>query len=213
LGRGDVASPASLVLVHGAGSGPWAFSGWERSFEGTAVVAVDLQHGLDVAFATHAAYAERVEAAVAASAGPVALCGWSMGGLVALTAARTLDPEPHSVVLLEPSPPAEAQGCDESIEPRPGVFDPEQAYGRFPAGMQARPESSLARGERKRGISAPALPCPSLVVAGDEFPEERGSAVAALYGSELITLPGLAHWDLVRSPAARRAVARFLGVA
>jgi pimeloyl-ACP methyl ester carboxylesterase len=211
LGRGDVAPPASLVLVHGAGSGPWAFEGWADAFDGTAAVAVDLQDGLDVALATHSAYAARVAAAVDDLHGPVALCGWSMGGLVALQAAQTV--EPHSVVLLEPSPPAEAQGFDESVEPRPGIFDPEEAYGRFPAGMEARPESSLARGERKRGISVPELPCRSLVVSGDDFPEQRGTAVAAVYGSELVAFPGLGHWDLVRSPEVRRAVARFLGVA
>jgi hypothetical protein len=51
------------------------------------------------------------------------------------------------------------------------------------------------------------------VVAGDEFREERGAAVAQLYGSELVDLPGLAHWDLVRSPEVRRTVARFLRIA
>jgi pimeloyl-ACP methyl ester carboxylesterase len=202
LGRGHVAPPASLVLVDGAGNGPWAFESWQESFDGTEVLAVDLQEGLDVAHASHAQYADRVARAAADEVpGPVALCGWSMGGLVALEAAQRL--EPHSVALLESSPPAEVQGRDDSIEPRPGVFDPEEAYGRFPAGMRARP----------RGISVPALPCPSLVVAGDEFREERGIAVAQLYGSELVDFPGLAHWDLVRSPDVRRAVARFLGIA
>jgi pimeloyl-ACP methyl ester carboxylesterase len=211
LGRGHLAPPASLVLVHGAGNGPWAFEGWQESFDGTELLAVDLQEGLDVAHASHAQYADRVARAAADEVpGPVALCGWSMGGLVALEAAQRL--EPHSVALLESSPPAEVQGRDDSIEPRPGVFDPEEAYGRFPAGMRARPESLLARAERKRGISVPALPCPSLVVAGDEFREERGTAVARLYRSELVDFPGLAHWDLVRSPDVRRAVARFLGI-
>jgi pimeloyl-ACP methyl ester carboxylesterase len=212
LGRGHLAPPASLVLVHGAGNGPWAFEGWEEAFEGTEVLAVDLQEGLDVAQASHAQYADRVARAAADEVpGPVALCGWSMGGLVALEAAQRF--EPHSVALLESSPPAEVQGRDDSIEPHPGVFDPEEAYGRFPAGTRARPESLLARAERKRGISVPALPCPSLVVAGDEFREERGAAVAQLYGSELVDFPGLAHWDLVRSPEVRRTVARFLRIA
>jgi pimeloyl-ACP methyl ester carboxylesterase len=141
----------------------------------------------------------------------VSLCGWSMGGLAVLQGAGRV--RPHSVVLLETSPPAEAQGVDESVEPHPGSFDPEEVYGAFPAGMQARPESLLARLERKRGISVPSLPCPSLVVTGDDFRDERGEAVANVYGSELIDFPGLSHWDLVRSPEVRLAVARFLGVA
>jgi pimeloyl-ACP methyl ester carboxylesterase len=211
LGRRHLAPPASLVLVHGAGSGPWAFEGWRESFDGTEVVAVDLQEGLDVAHASHAEYAEQVAHATQEVPPPAALCGWSMGGLVALEAAQGL--KPHTVVLLEPSPPAEVQGLDDSIEPRPGVFDPEEAYGRFPTGMEARAESLLARAERKRGISVPSLPCPSLVVTGDELREERGAAIAQLYGSELVDFPGLGHWDLVRSPNVRRAVARFLGIA
>jgi dienelactone hydrolase len=173
--------------------------------------AVDLQAGLDVAKARHADYAAAVVRAAAGLPDPVALCGWSMGGLVVLEAAQRL--ELHSVVLIEPSPPAEVQGFDGSVEPHPGVFDPEEAYGPFAAGMAARPESLLARAERKRGISVPSLACPSLVIAGDEFRRERGSAVAELYGSELVEFGGLGQWDLVRSPDVRVAVAEFLASA
>jgi pimeloyl-ACP methyl ester carboxylesterase len=197
-------------LVHGAGSGPWVFDGWEGTFDGTVVVAVDLHEGLDIANATHAAYAENLRVAAAELKSPVALCGWSMGGLVALEAAEAL--EPHSVALLEPSPPGQVQGFDDAIDPRPGTFDPEEVYGAFPPGMRARPESSLARAERKRGISVPALDCPSLVLVGDDFRQERGAPVASLYGSKLVDFPGLDHWDLVRSEEPRGAVARFLGI-
>src|SRR5262249_27206778 len=38
----------SLVLVHGAGSGPWVFDGWPSHFPGIQTVAVDLQDGLAV---------------------------------------------------------------------------------------------------------------------------------------------------------------------
>ena len=65
---------------------------------------------------------------------PVALCGWSMGGLAAMIAARQAGAE--RLVLLEPSPPAEAQGFDDSVPLQTGTFDPEEAYGRFPAGMR-----------------------------------------------------------------------------
>jgi pimeloyl-ACP methyl ester carboxylesterase len=167
--------------------------------------------GLDVAYATHEDYATAVAHAARGLRTPVALCGWSMGGLAVLQAAGRMDA--HSVVLLEPSPPAEAQGVDDSVEPRPGSFDPEEVYGPFPPGMAARPESLLARLERKRGISVPSLPCPSLVVVGDEFRDERGEPVARLYGSELVVLAGLDHWGLVRAERVRRVVARFLGLA
>jgi hypothetical protein len=131
-----------------------------------------------------------------------------MGGLVALLAAPRV--EAAALVLLEASPPAEVQGTDEGVRPAPGTFDPEAAYGPFPPGIRARPESSLARAERRRGISVPALPCPALVVYGDEFPDDRGRALAGAYGAEELHLPGLDHWGLVRDPRAAAAVAAWL---
>jgi pimeloyl-ACP methyl ester carboxylesterase len=199
----------SLLLVHGAGSGPWIYDGWAGSFPDVDVRAVDLQGGLDVARASMADYGAQV---VAAAQGllprPVALCGWSMGGLVVLQAAAEV--QPHAVVLIEPSPPAEIQGFEPAVQPEDGTFDPEAVYGLFPRGVPVRPESALARAERKRGISAPALPCPSLVVYGDEFPDERGRRIARLYGSSQCEFRGLDHWGLVRDPRVRDVIARFL---
>lgn len=193
------------MLVHGAGSGPYVFERWPEHFPGVDVVAVDLHEGLDVGRASHEDYAERV---VAAATEPVALCGWSMGGLVVLQAAERV--RPGAVILLEASPPGEVQGFQET-EIRDGTFDPEEVYGTFPAGMLARPESLRARGERKRGISVPSLPCPSLVVHGDAFPDDRGRDLAAFYGSDLRAFPGFDHWDLVLRPEIPAAVAGWLG--
>lgn len=195
------------MLVHGAGSGPYVFDGWPASFPGVELVAVDLQEGLDVASASHEDYAQRVVDASGAARQPVALCGWSMGGLVVLQAAERVRPE--AVVLLEASPPGEVQGFQE-VEIDEGAFDPEAVYGAFPPGMPARPESLRARGERKRGISVPALPCRSLVVYGDDFPDDRGRALASLYGSDERAFPGLDHWDLVLAPEVRQSVAQWL---
>ena len=194
------------MLVHGAGSGPFVFDSWPEHFPGVDLVAVDLHAGLDVGRASHDDYAERV---AAAASGPVALCGWSMGGLVVLQAAARV--RPAAVVLLEASPPAEVQGF-QGTEIQDGTFDPEETYGAFPEGMAARPESLRARGERKRGISVPTLSCPSLVVHGDDFPGDRGRELAALYGSDLRAFPGFDHWDLVLRPEVPAAVAEWLGI-
>jgi pimeloyl-ACP methyl ester carboxylesterase len=202
--------PASLLLVHGAGSGPWVFGGWAESFPGIDVVAVDLQEGLDVAAASHDDYANSIVAAAASLPAPVALCGWSMGGLVVLQASLLM--QPHSLVLLEASAPAEVQGFNPETEIGYGTFDPEKVYGEFPEGMPARPESSRARAERKRGISVPALPCRALVVFGDDFREERGTTLVHLYGSDHLDFPGFHHWDLVINPQVRIAIADWLGV-
>ena len=202
--------PTSLLLAHGSGSGPWVFDDWAASFPGVTVAAVDLHANLDVSRASHADYAAAVGRAAAQLPQPVALCGWSMGGLVVLQAAEEV--RPHAVIVIEPSAPAEVQGFRSETEVTDGSFDPEAVYGRFPAGIRARPESARARAERKAGISVPRLSCPSLVVFGDSFRAERGESVAQLYDSDELDLPGLDHWDLVLDERVRRAVARWLGV-
>jgi pimeloyl-ACP methyl ester carboxylesterase len=194
------------VLLHGAGSGPWVFDGWREPLDGLDVVAPDLHAGLNVAEAAMSNYAAVAVRAAEWVRRPCALVGWSAGGLVAMLAARRV--EPALLVLLEPSPPAEVQGVDERVEPAPGTFEPEEVYGAFPPGMPARPESSFARAERKRGVSVPELPCPTLVLSGDDFPEERGQAVAARYGAEELRFPGRSHWDLVLDPEVVDAVAK-----
>jgi pimeloyl-ACP methyl ester carboxylesterase len=201
--------PASLLLVHGAGSGPWVFDGWSESFPSLRVAAVDLQEGVDIGRASMSDYAERVVAAARTLPEPVSVCGWSMGGLVALQGAERV--RPQSVILIESSPPGEVQGFDAEAETTTGTFDPEVVYGPFPPDMPTRPESSLARSERKRGIGVPSLPCKSLVIYGDDFREDRGRPIATLYGSEERDFPGLDHWDLVRDPRVREAIAGFLG--
>jgi pimeloyl-ACP methyl ester carboxylesterase len=199
-----------MLLIHGAGSGPWVFEGWNKSFPALHVRAVDLHAGLDVATASMGDFARAVVVAANELPRPVVLCGWSSGGLAALQAAERV--QAHSLVLLEPSPPGEAQGFDPAVELPEGLFDPEVVYGPFPAGMKARAESMLARGERKRGVSVASLPCPSLVVVGDEFREERGRPVADLYGSDIIDFPGLDHWSLVLEPRVRKRIAGWLSL-
>ena len=203
-------APAALVLVHGAGNGPWVFRRWEGAFPGVIVSAIDLQQGLNIAKASMEDYSNVVVDGARRLPGPIALCGWSMGGLVALLAAQRF--KTHSVVLIEASAPGEVQGFNPHVELVQGTFDPETVYGRFPPGMPSRPESVLARAERKRGISIPSLSCRSLVVYGDSFWKERGASIAMFYGSETLYCPGLHHWDLVIDPRVRDGIARFLGV-
>lgn len=193
----------TLVLVHGAGSGPWIFDDWGHP--ALDLVAVDLQEGVDAATASMADYAAVVERACARASGPVALCGWSMGGLVAMTASASAD----ALVVIEPSAPAEIQGTHD-VPDASGTFDPEAEYGPFPPGQRPRPESRRARADRKRGISVPALPRRTLVVYGDDFAEERGRALVERYGIEGAYFPGLGHWDLVLDPVVRERVFDFV---
>ena len=198
------AGARSLLLVHGAGSGPWVFDGWPASFPaGLRLETVDLHEGLDPAHATMAQYADAVARAAERLDRPLVVVAWSMGGLAAMMVADRAD----GLVLLEASAPAEVQGVHRDVRPAPGVFDPEAEYGAFPSGVRARPESALARAERKRGISVPELRPPTLVVYGDEYAEERGRRLVARYGAHELALPGKSHWDLVRDPEAVHAIA------
>jgi pimeloyl-ACP methyl ester carboxylesterase len=200
--------PRTVLAVHGAGSGPGVFDAWLGLFSAARFVGPDLQEELDPARATMGDYVQRVERAAAGAESPLLLVGWSMGGLVAMMAAQSIRPD--AIVLLEPSPPAEVAGLRPAVPIRRGTFDPEQLYGAFPPGVRARPESVVARSERARGISVPSLPCPTLLVSGAEFPEERGSTVAAFYGSHQASFPMLDHWDLVLRPEVRETVRRVM---
>ncbi|HEX2056918.1 MAG TPA: alpha/beta fold hydrolase [Actinomycetota bacterium] len=194
------------MLVHGAGSGPWVFDSWTAP-EGVELVAVDLHEGVDVGAASMDEYAAVVRRACATARPPVALCGWSMGGLVAMMAADA--PGVEALVLLEPSPPAEVQGTSD-VPDADGTFDPEEVYGEFPPGMRARPESHRARADRKRGISVLRLPRRLLVVYGDEFAEDRGRALARFYEIPEAYFPGIDHWGLVLDERVRATVLEFV---
>src|SRR5260370_15691648 len=115
----SLAPPASLLLIHGAGSGPWVFGGWAQAFPGITVACVDLHAGIDVSRASHEDYAGIAARAAKALPQPTSLCGWSMGGLVVLQASQRVSP--HSVILLEPSPPAEVQGLNPAVEIKNGT--------------------------------------------------------------------------------------------
>ena len=176
------------------------FDRWAQPDRGIELVTPDLHDGVDVATASMDDYTTNLRLFCAGLPRPLALCGWSMGGLVAMMAAQEL--APASLVLIEPSAPAEVQGTHDAADAS-GTFDPQEVYGAFPDGVAARPESQRARADRKRGVSVPALPQRTLVVYGDEFATERGRALEERYGIDGAYFPGLDHWGLVRDLSVR----------
>jgi pimeloyl-ACP methyl ester carboxylesterase len=199
-GPDDALPPLRVVALHGAGSGPWVFADWR--LPGHELEAVDLHAGLNVAAASMWNYEAVATRACDGIERPFALLGWSMGGLVAMLAARRV--EPDALVLLEPSPTERRAAEDADLEE--GVYDPEEAYGPFPAGIRARPESRYARAERLRGIPVAPPTARTLVVSGDEFAEERGSAD----GAEELHLAGLDHWGLILDARVQDEIAAWL---
>src|SRR2546423_73031 len=103
----------SLLLVHGAGNGPWVFDGWAETFPEVEIDPIDLHAGLRVTEASMLNYEAAVACAAALLARPLLVCGWSMGGLAAMMAAHRVDAD--ALVLLEASPPGEVQGFDAAI--------------------------------------------------------------------------------------------------
>jgi pimeloyl-ACP methyl ester carboxylesterase len=201
---------ASLLLVHGAGSGPWVFDGWKNHFPELKVSAADLLEGLNVGRASMSDYAFQVLVASEQLPRPISLCGWSMGGLVALMAAQQTNYS--HLVLIEASAPGETQGFDPSIIPRAETFDSERVYGKFPLGVRSRPESQFARDERKRGISIPSIACPTLVISGKDHPIDRGTDLAGFYGAKLEEYPHLNHWQLLSDDSVKDSIRDFLGL-
>ena len=153
-------------------------------------------------------YATVVAEATATADRPVAVVGWSMGGLVAMMAASTA--EPDALVVLEPSPPSETQGSWPEIRPRRGTFDPVDVYGPGRRAWTVRLESRRARDERKRGISVPRLPRHTLVVYGRSFPDDRGRDLVEYYGADGAEFPDLGHAALVSSPDVRSEIRSYL---
>jgi len=97
----------TVVMVHGAFCGAWAFERFRTPFEarGWRVLAPDLpgHAGGSVAGLSMSDYADAVARLCADLAEPPVLLGHSMGGLVCQMAARRV--RPRALALLAPSPP------------------------------------------------------------------------------------------------------------
>ncbi|MDP9295316.1 MAG: alpha/beta hydrolase, partial [Actinomycetota bacterium] len=130
------ARAASALLVHGAGSDPTVFGSWMDRFAACRCVRIDLQRSHSADGATMRDYADAVVSDGRSLPRPLALCGWSMGGLVAWMAVEELRPD--ALILIEPSPPAQVQGSYPGIPSEHGTFDPKEVYGPFPEGFKAR---------------------------------------------------------------------------
>jgi pimeloyl-ACP methyl ester carboxylesterase len=200
---------SALICLHGAGSYPSLFDDWPTSFPQWAVLAPDLQADLDLPTASMEDYVRAaVRAARESRCATVALCGWSMGGLVALLAAGMM--QPAAVIALEPSPPAEIAGVHANIAIEPGTFDPDEVNGAWPDNPPTRRESGWALAERQRGISVPTVSCPLLVVASRTYATTRGRPIADFYGGDLLEFPDLHHVSLVDEAAVRTAILSWL---
>jgi pimeloyl-ACP methyl ester carboxylesterase len=137
---------ATIVMVHGAFCGGWAFERFRTPFEaqGFTVLAPDLRgHGDSdhprVVNVSMADYAADIAALCESLPEPPILVGHSMGGLVAQLAARKANIQ--ALVLLAPSPPWGVSGS--SIEEAVTAFGV-QMMGAFSSGA-VEPDKGLMR--------------------------------------------------------------------
>ena len=207
-----------ILLVHGAANSSIVWRYWQQALAqlGWSSYAVDLRgHGNSpglVDGATMSDYMDDVLAVAKQLPEMPVVIGWSMGGLVAMMAAKS--GLVNACVGLAPSTPVVER--DYSVEIRAGVFGPEE-YGvtsqdplsqptmpdldieeRLIALASASPESRTARDERKAGIIITSLPCPLLVVTGSE---DRAWPIAVYakmrIPTEYLESSGSSHWGLV----------------
>lgn len=208
-----------VVFVHGAGGGAWEWAIWRRMFaaHGWTVVARDLlPAGGELAQTRLQDYADQVESWMhgeetgrARNHLPrTALVGASLGGLLALIAARRV--APAALVLVNPVPPAGVEpgaagkdypdvvpwGSARSFSStRRAMPDADDAACRF-AFRRWRDESGAVLREAARGVSVGALAAPSLVFASEcdtDVAPAASRAFADRYGAEFRLLRGASH--------------------
>ena len=207
-----------ILLVHGSANSSIVWRYWQQALAclGWSSYAIDLRgHGKSpgsVDGATMWDYANDVLYVANQLQEIPVVMGWSMGGLVAMMVAyRGMA---RACVGLAPSLPTVRR--EDGFKIRRGVFGPEE-YGitskdinnqptmpdlnleeRQIALESVSPESRTARDERKAGIVLKSLPCPLLVVTGDEDRSWPRSTYENMHlSAEYLNSPGSSHWGLV----------------
>ncbi len=215
---------ASIVMVHGAFCGGWAFEQFRKPFEaaGHQVLAPDLKgHGADqppdVIGVSMSDYATDIATLCAAQPAPPVLLGHSLGGLVALLAARRAPVE--ALALLAPSPPWGVAGSslEEAITAAglqmlgpfsSGAVEPDAGLMRRYSLDRLAPDEREAVVRRLRPESARALR-ETLNWWFDPFMTTSVGTVAS--GVPALVLAG--ELDLVHPPATVRQTAERIGAA
>lgn len=222
------ADKAPFVLVHGAANSAVVWTYWQDELAGLGYTsyAIDLRgHGesdqFELSHTSMRDYADDVRALVAELDAKPAIMGWSMGGLLAMMAATS---SVAACIGLAPSTPT--LKLDATVELRDGEFGAEE-YGVTsddPEDQPAMPdldieerkvalaslgrESRRARDERKAGIVIETLPCPLLIVTGENDRQWPTAHYNGLWlDADMHEVADASHWGLVLS---RRAIATML---
>ena len=216
----------TVIMVHGAGGGGWEYRFWEPAFQkaGWRVVARDLVPAPGGLARTRVAdYVRQIVAWTPRRHGRLVLVGASMGGPLALAAARRLHPE--AVVLVNPVPP-----FGMPRKPSPPVVhwangpyrdtvdampDSDEATRRF-AWPRWRDESGAVLNRLARGLRPPRPRGRVLVVISGkdaDVPTALSRATARRLRADVETLPAASHVGPLlgrNAPEVARSVLRWL---
>lgn len=199
----------TAIFVHGAGGGGWEYVKWRPHFTaaGYRVIANDL---LPVAAGIAATrfddYVAQVQSWIPA-AEPVILIGASMGGILALKVAESV--QPAALVLVNSVPPAGvgtppscktyppvipwAEGTRQ--ETRESLFDSDETTVDW-AWPRWRNESGAVLREIAAGMAVDPPACPTLVVLSErdtDVPYQTGLALAQWAGADVLIYHGMSH--------------------
>lgn len=218
---------ATIVCIHGAGGGGWEYAKWKPTFTaaGHRVIANDLMPAAaGLTATTYADYVDQVHTWLP-TAGPLILVGASMGGILALQIAATV--EPAALVLVNSVLPAGvgssrtpksyppmiewANGTLE--ETRRSLFDSDEATIRW-AWPQWRNESGAVLQTIADGIPLRPPACPALVVLGtadSDIPYQSGVALAEWARADVHLYHAMSHVGPLLSQRAEEVARAVMG--
>lgn len=216
------AKETPAIFVHGAGGGAWQWRIWCRAFtrRGIAHHALDLEATTDGLTSTRFSdYQAQLREAVHETSQPPLLIGASLGGLLALSLART---EPLAgLVLINPLPPAgivtralpvkhypdlvDWPGQLSLAHTRASMPDAKDAIARW-THRRWRQESGAVLNEAYAGIGVQKPGCPVLVLASGAdttVPPSCSEALARWASADVQVFPGASHVGALLGSAAR----------
>lgn len=197
----------TVIMIHGAGGGGWEYRFWAPIFQkaGYRVIARDLvpaRGGLGKT--TVDDYLCQIRSWTPRRNGRLILVGASMGGPLALAAARWLKPD--AVVLVNPVPEIGIKGrkpsptivrwangpFKDTLEAMPDSDDMTKLY----AWRRWRDESGTVLNRLSRGLRPRRPRCPILVVISGQdadVPPALSRATARRLRADVMTLPRMSH--------------------
>ncbi len=198
------------VFIHGAGGGGWEWNAWRPVFEKAGWLCVNedlLPAKSGVAETRFSDYLRQVEQLGQVHRnGKMVLIGASMGGILALKACESLNPD--ALVLVNSVGPAGIGSHNGKTYPpviewskgtlketQDSMPDSDEATIQF-AFKHWRDESGAVLSEISKGIPVKKPACPLLVVLGDQdtdVPNEVGKTMAKNFHGDLRIYSGMSH--------------------